>query len=276
MKQTMDRMTPRTEQAPRANKLVSTSSLIGSFRRDGFAVIPQLVSPDIVLRIRAVYDAMMDRKMGLGPAAGTRSERTIREIMMPSSQHPLFRNNAALDAGRQVARELLGVSNPVPVFDLLIYKEPGQLAETPWHQDFAYAMPDAEVGSPIPVDDHLQFWMALDDVDEANGCMHFIPSAYRLPLLEHDIRANGPQHLLAIRHPERALNLSLAIACPLKAGGATVHTHGTPHFTPGNSTSDRPRRAYVFKFAKAPVGLSPQELSPSCGQEATPDLLRLG
>ena len=136
---------------------------------------------------------------------------------------------------------------------MLIYKEPGQTAATPWHQDFSYSqMPTAPAGAAIPSDQTLQFWLALDDVDEENGCMHFIPGQHRAPLLEHYVaagEADYSQRLLAIRDPGDALDLRQAVACPLTAGGATVHNYGTPHFTPGNRTADRPRRAYIFNFS---------------------------
>lgn len=238
-------------------KRTHMTNLVESFRKDGFVVIPQLVNRSAIRQIGTVYDAMINSEIGADPADKSPGRRIIREVMMPSAHNPVFRDNAALDAGREVARELLSVDKPVLVFDLLIYKEPGQLAETPWHQDFAYAMPDAQAGSPIPVDDYLQFWLALDDVDEANGCMHFAPGVHHQPYLEHriaDWNTDNPQRLLAIRDPERLLDLDRAVACPLKAGGATIHNHGTPHFTPGNRTSDRRRRAYVFKFAKRPFG----------------------
>jgi ectoine hydroxylase-related dioxygenase (phytanoyl-CoA dioxygenase family) len=135
---------------------------------------------------------------------------------------------------------------------MLIYKEPGQVAETPWHQDFSYTlMPYAAAGSAIPADEVVQFWLALDDVDEENGCMHFIPGEHRRPMHEHYVAAGEPdysQRLLAIRDADAALDLGKAVACPLKAGGATVHNYGTPHYTSGNRSRDRPRRAYIFNF----------------------------
>jgi hypothetical protein len=39
-----------------------------------------------------------------------------------------------------------------------------------------------------------------------------------------------------------------AVACRLKAGGCTIHFPGTPHYTGGNSTPDKSRRAYIFSF----------------------------
>ncbi len=229
-----------------------TQEDVARFRRDGFLAIPDLADAATVAAIGAVYDAMLDGEIDVS-ATDNPLGMVTRQIMVPSLYHPLFRDNPALDAGREIARALLGVDDPKPVFDMLIYKEPGQHATTPWHQDFSYSeMPFAPAGSAIPNDEVVQFWLALDDVDVENGCMHFIPGAHRQPLLEHHVAGGDPdytQRLLAIRDPKHALALDKAVACPLKAGGATVHNYGTPHFTPGNLSSDRPRRAYIFNFA---------------------------
>jgi hypothetical protein len=226
---------------------------VEQFRRDGFLAIPRLADAATVARLGDVYDAMLRREIDVS-ATDNPLGMITRQIMHPSAYHPIFRDNAALAAGREVARALLGVDDPRPRFDMLIYKEPGQLATTPWHQDFSYSvMPTAAAGVAIPVDEVIQFWVALDDVDEENGCMHFIPGAHRQPLLEHYIAggaADYTQRLLAIRDAEHKLDLNRAVACPLGAGGATVHNYGTPHFTSGNRTADRPRRAYIFNYAR--------------------------
>jgi hypothetical protein len=225
---------------------------VARFRRDGFLVIPQLADAAAVADNARVYYAMLGGEIDVS-ATHHPLGLTTRQIMIPSAYHPIFRANPALDAARDIARTLLGVADPKPVFDMLIYKEPGQLATTPWHQDYSYAeMPFTPAGTAIPSDEYVQFWVALDDVDEENGCMHFVPGAHRAPLLDHVIAggdADYSQRLLAIRDPETALDLDAAVACPLKTGGATVHNYGTPHFTSGNHTTDRPRRAYIFNFS---------------------------
>jgi hypothetical protein len=232
-----------------------TSAEVERFRQDGFLVFPRLVDQATVARLGAVYDAMLDGRIDVS-ATDNPLGMVTRQIMVPSLYDPIFRDNPALDAGREIARALLGAPEPVPVFDMLIYKEPGQLAETPWHQDFSYAqMPFTPAGVAIPTDEYVQFWVALDDVDEENGCMHFIPGAHRQPLLPHYIAGGDEdysQRLLAVEDPKQMLDLDRAVACPLKAGGATVHNYGTPHFTSGNLTTDRPRRAYIFNFASKP------------------------
>lgn len=63
-------------------------------------------------------------------------------------------------------------------------------------------------------------------VDVDNGCMHFVPGQHREPLLEHYVAGGEPTEegrMLAIKEPERVLELAKVVACPLRAGGATVH-----------------------------------------------------
>ena len=82
--------------------------------------------------------------------------------------------------------------------------------------------------------------------------MHFAPILHTQPLIAHVVAGGDPDdpgRLLAIDEPERRLDLSLAVAAPLPAGGCTIHSYGTPHYTPPNRSSDRPRRAYIFNLA---------------------------
>src|ERR1700761_4599808 len=106
---------------------------IDQFRRDGFLAFPRLVDDATVAALGAVYSAMLSGAIDVS-ATDNPLGRVTRQIMMPSAYHPIFRDNAALDAGRRIARDLLGVDDPKPIFDMLIYKEPGHAATTPWHQ----------------------------------------------------------------------------------------------------------------------------------------------
>jgi ectoine hydroxylase-related dioxygenase (phytanoyl-CoA dioxygenase family) len=134
-------------------------------------------------------------------------------------------------------------------YEMLIYKPPGHPHATPWHQDAAYAhSPHAPAGTPITLES-IQFWVALDDADEENGCMHFVPGHHTRPLLAHRVAsgaASEDHRLLVLVDPDAQLDLSRVVACPLPAGGATLHSYGTPHYTPPNRSADRPRRAYIF------------------------------
>jgi ectoine hydroxylase-related dioxygenase (phytanoyl-CoA dioxygenase family) len=221
------------------------------YRRDGFAVVPQLADPDTLAAFREIYDGMLD---GTIPCPGTDRELggLTRQIMMPHLHHPLFAQNPALDVARDLARDLTGVQDPQFLFSMLIYKPAGHPHDTPWHQDVSYSgRPFTPAGTKWPFDVICQFWLALDDVDETMGCMEFIPGEHLKPMHPHVVASGDPDdegRLLAIEAPELELPLQTAVRCPLPAGSATVHGYTTPHYT-GPNSGTRGRRAYIFSFA---------------------------
>jgi ectoine hydroxylase-related dioxygenase (phytanoyl-CoA dioxygenase family) len=224
-----------------------------AWQRDGFVVIERLIGEAALASLRAAYDDILSRRV---PAAGDRMLGGItRQVMMACTAHPAFRQNEALDEAAEIAEQLLG-EPPARTFDMLIDKPPGHPHATPWHQDMSYAgFPLAPAGAAIPLET-IQFWVALDDVDAENGCMHFLPGHHTRPLLAHRVAAGLPSEdsrLLELVDAERQVDLSRAVAAPLRAGGATLHSYGTPHYTPPNRTQDRPRRAFIFNLA--PLGL---------------------
>ncbi|MEM8747074.1 MAG: phytanoyl-CoA dioxygenase family protein [Actinomycetota bacterium] len=225
-----------------------TADQIDDFATDGFLVIDRIVDDEAVAELRTAYQRLLDDP---GIAAGDRQLGGItRQIMMPSLADPDFDENEVVDAVADVAEQIIG-GPVVRLFDMLIYKGPGHPHETPWHQDMAYAqMPFAPVGTftAAPL---LQFWVALDDADAENGCMHFIPGQHERPLLEHVVASGEPDddgRLLAIRDPDSALDMDQVVPAPLASGGCTVHAYGTWHFTPPNRSATRLRRAYILNF----------------------------
>lgn len=226
-----------------------TDDEVTSYHLRGFVEVDELVDRGAVDELRVAYDALIDAEV---PSAGDRLLGGLtRQVMLPSAAHPTFADNGALRAGMAVGAQLVG--EPVErVFDMLIFKPPLHPHETPWHQDMAYAgMPTAPAGSDIPLLT-MQFWVALDDVDVENGCMHFVPGFHRRPLLAHRVAGGEPDdpgRLLALCDPDGELPLERAVAVPLRAGDCTVHSYGTPHHTPPNRSPDRPRRAYIFNLA---------------------------
>ena len=56
--------------------------------------------------------------------------------------------------------------------DNLIWKSPRGQQAISWHQDFAYWPLSAPMGITV--------WIALDDSDEDNGCVHVIPENHTL------------------------------------------------------------------------------------------------
>ena len=220
-----------------------------SWKRDGFLVRQTFADTSDLALLRAAFDEVLEAH-----APGDRMVGGVtRQVMVPSDTHPVFSDNPLLDRGREIVRQLSGQKGEVPrTFDMLIHKPAGHPHETPWHQDMSYAgMPTAPAGTP-PLEGLLQFWVPLDDVDEENSCMQFVPGHHQKPLLPHVV-ASGDRddsgRLLAIDDPSAHLDLSTRVVAEMPAGGVTVHGYCTPHYTGPNRTIDRPRRAYIFNLA---------------------------
>ena len=213
-------------------------------KSDGFQVISPMVSEACLGELRNAYDRLMT-----GSAKGYRLLGGLtKQVMQPNLDESVYEANEALEAGIEFAKSELGWQNPLKTYSQLLFKPPKHPHETPWHQDIAYLKhPFTKPGYPVK-NISIQFWLSLDGADEQNGCMHFIPGE-RQVTLPHYVASGDPNddsRLLAIEDLNH-IDLTAAIACPLPAGSASVHSEGTLHFTPANN-SDRPRRAYIFNL----------------------------
>jgi ectoine hydroxylase-related dioxygenase (phytanoyl-CoA dioxygenase family) len=115
-------------------------------------------------------------------------------------------------------------------YDQFLAKPPREGAPTCWHQDEAYWGRNLDERG-------ITCWLPLHDVDERNGCMHFVDRGHRDGVLPH----RQPEHVqsdLLLCEPDT----SRSVACPIRAGSVTFHHGKTPHMTPANA-SDAWRRA---------------------------------
>jgi ectoine hydroxylase-related dioxygenase (phytanoyl-CoA dioxygenase family) len=107
-----------------------------------------------------------------------------------------------------------------------------------WHQDYSYwtwTVPMA----------HLTCWIALDDVDESNGCLFYIPGSHRWGLVEKTALAGNMEAVRERLSLQQRADFDQKTPMLLRRGEASFHhpllMHGS--FTNG---SERPRRATVI------------------------------
>ena len=225
-------------------------AVVSAFQENGFTILPPLIDSSTLGEIRSVYDQLLAGELDTAWSRDSYLGDLTRQLVGPEHCHPLFRDNPALQAGRAIAAQLFDWE-PAFLYSQLLYKPAGHPHETPWHQDAAYThMPYSRAGSSVP-SVTAQFWLALDDADEENGCMHFHPPTQGRALLPHYVvsgEEDNPARLLGLVDATTHIDPASVRACPLPAGCATVHEGWALHYTPANR-SDRPRRAYIFNFA---------------------------
>ncbi|MCC6679716.1 MAG: phytanoyl-CoA dioxygenase family protein [Phycisphaeraceae bacterium] len=134
----------------------------------------------------------------------------------------------------ELVRLFLNGREPLLATDQIFLKPPRQGSAKPYHQDNAYFRCE-------PAECLVTAWIALDDVDESNGCLRYIDGSQNQPILPH-ARVPGQQWNLT---PDPALiDLSRESLAPVGKGGVVFH-HGNVLHTSHRNESDRWRRAYA-------------------------------
>jgi ectoine hydroxylase-related dioxygenase (phytanoyl-CoA dioxygenase family) len=155
-----------------------TPQLVEDFRRDGFVVVPGLLSADE----RRRYGSAVDEAVGRRSKGDTRTlaqksryEQSFiqcqnlwedSESVRPLTFHPLLAETAA---------RLLGVGAVRLWHDQALYKEPGG-RETDPHQDQPYW--------PIVETNTITAWIPFDGSTLETGAMGYLPGSHRLGVRE--------------------------------------------------------------------------------------------
>ena len=106
-----------------------------------------------------------------------------------------------------------------------------------WHQDYSYWIRTQPM-------QHLTCWIALDDANEENGCLHYIPQSHEWDLLPITGLAGDMESIKSVLNPLQFEKFKPK-PVPLKKGYATFHHPLTIHGSFENRSAF-PRRAVVL------------------------------
>ncbi len=225
---------------------------LAHFREHGFLRLERFMAADELAWVRAIYDRLFAERAGWGRGdqfdlAGAdhpEARPRLPQLMNPAAYAPELGQAAFRRAAWELARQLLGEGAEAGD-EHAILKPAGDGAETPWHQDQAYWDPAFDYEA-------LSVWTPLQEASPENGCLWFVPGSHRGGVvphhsISHDVRVHG----LETEDVDRAS----AVACPLPAGGCTIHHCRTLHYAGPNLTG-QPRRAYILTFRRPPVRLA--------------------
>lgn len=222
-----------------------TDQQIQSFNQQGFLGLERITSDEDVASLRASYDRIFARRAGRDEGfqfdlAGTDEDDAqagLPQILMPSKYAPEMNDSELLRNATVIAKQLLGEEARCTIAHAIL-KPARDGAETPWHQDAAYWNPDVIARS-------ISIWVPLQEVTVENGCMQFVPGSHKLDVLPHRSIGGDPRvHGLEL-DPSARHYVESPVACPLPAGGCTIHGGYTLHYAGPNRT-DEPRRALIL------------------------------
>ncbi|MGZ8765104.1 MAG: phytanoyl-CoA dioxygenase family protein [Acidimicrobiia bacterium] len=215
--------------------------LVAEFARDGFVVVPDLLTDDELSRFAAAVDdavAARQRDDHRTLEEKSRYEQSFQQCMnlwednpavLPLTFHPRL--------GR-VAAELLGAGAVRLWHDQALYKETGG-RETDPHQDHPYW--------PIAEHDQVTAWIPFDGSSRDAGAMAYVPGSHRVGLDRFvDIfGVFGPEPEDILAHPDLASTEPVLVEVP--RGGVAFHHGLTVHLARPNST-DSVRRVHTMIY----------------------------
>lgn len=220
-------------------KLVSEDK-VDFYRENGFVKVDNVLSDDEVVELREYMEEAMFWEQGRSHKSDKKGGSYYRVL---NQKVNAWRDHAGLckyTFHPRISRLALQVSggNGIRFFhDHILWKMPEDSKETPWHQDFPY----------WPMNEHGAFsiWIALDDVDEENGCMMFVPKSHKIGNF-NPINLADPQDIYDYAKGT-GIEEQQPVIARMKAGSCTFHNGLTFHYAHPNKTA-KPRRALAIIY----------------------------
>lgn len=238
LRQSTEQATSRPDGRPATAAHAVDNGLRGRFDLDGFVALPGFVSGDGLVELQERLARFLHESVPRMPREAVYYEDRDNSSSLKQLQHvehfdPWFSSLLGIGRFRELAETLLGEA-VVPQNLQYFNKPPGVGQPTPAHQDGYYFQLRPCVA--------LTMWLALDDVDEENGCVRYVRGSHRRGLRAHArTRTLGfSQGIAEYPTPE---DVNGEIACPARPGDLLAHHALTIHRADGNSSPTRSRRA---------------------------------
>ena len=206
-----------------------TDAQIAQYQQEGFLVLGRVLDDETLEALR-----VEESRFRNNPEPAPHELTIFRSQLCPHSEtmRRVCTQGAQVDYARQlVAPDLCYWYNQ---FVTKLPDGDSGKSEFPWHQDNHYLHINPATNATI--------WIALDDVDEHNGCVWMMPQTHQNGLLDHSTK-EGTWHQQVMAEGD-------GVAAVLKAGEAIAFTGLTLHRSKLNH-SDAPRRALLLAYADA-------------------------
>ena len=213
------------------------------FDSDGFAAIRGFVAADELVKLSARVDRFIRVVVPRMSAEHVFYEdkndtSTLKQLQHIYHYDPWFNNLFTAGKFRDLADLLL--DGPVVPKNLQYFNKPPCIGRpTPPHQDGHYFMLD-----PCHA---LTMWLALDDVDDENGCVRYVRGSHARGMRPHERTETLGFSQGIVDYPSDQDELD-EVACPASPGDLLVHHAMTIHRADGNRSAIRSRRALGFIY----------------------------
>jgi phytanoyl-CoA hydroxylase len=212
-----------------------------TFDRDGYGVIRGLLPPSEVEALNAYLDRYIAEVLPRLPSDAAFYEvrgqpGTLMRLQNLQDHDGPCRDLLISERFVRLAEDLL--EDGVVIKDVALFNKPARVGKlTPPHQDGFYAM--------LEPNEALTIWIALDPVDEANGCLRYVRGSHRYGMRPHQ-KSNVLGFSQGITDFGQEDHETEVAVCA-EPGDAVIHHSMTIHRADPNP-SERTRRALGFVY----------------------------
>ena len=207
------------------------------FRRDGYVFLRQFLSAEEVAEVHESMARVVRDVVPTMPAKQVYYEdiddpSTLKQLQQLHSHDDLFRE---MFEGRFKELAAVLLEGPVDGKNMQYFNKPPRIGKaTPPHQDGYYFM--------INPSEAVTMWLALDVVDEENGCVHYVKGSNHTGFRPHG-RTGTLGFSQGITDFGTAEDQKLDVSFPAQPGDLLVHHCDTIHYANGNTSQNRTRKA---------------------------------
>lgn len=216
-----------------------TAVEIDRYNRQGFLEPRQILPPSEAADLRSYFDDLLQQVLDADDNRNSYSINTYHLVC--ERLHDLV-TDARITA---LAADLLG-QEIVCWGSHFFAKLPGDGKEVPFHQDAVYW--------PMTPSRSVSVWLAIDDTDDENAAMAFIPGSHTDGPLRHHIRDLDGSRVLGQEVDSQEIEGRLQYVNAMPAGHASLHSDMLLHGSPANS-SIRRRAGLTLRYVGADVRL---------------------
>lgn len=233
---------------------IVSRELIEKFRRDGFVVVPDLLTEEELKKFGAAVDrAVRDRARNDHRKLEEKSpyEQSFTQCMNLWEDHPEVLPLTFHPKISEVATILIGVPALRLWHDQALYKDAGGRYTEP-HQDQPYW--------PMDETDTLTAWIPFDGSTHETGCMGYVPGSHLVGLRKFVNIFTADERVKILEEPEISGVPPVYVEVPR---GAVAFHHGlTVHLAKPNR-SNRTRRVHTMIYFRDGATRTKPYLHPS-------------
>ncbi|MEO9474358.1 MAG: phytanoyl-CoA dioxygenase family protein [Cyclobacteriaceae bacterium] len=224
-------------------KTVISDEQIAQFKKDGFVILRDVISQEMILKIQDECERFIKEKDAEMDAKGVE----VDEINHKGKRYFIAMKNKSSQPMQELlfGKEMEAITRAILGEDVYLFleqfvvKAADKGMKFSWHQDSGYVKQEH--------DPYLSCWMPLDDVTEDNGTVYLLPysEAGTDKVIEH-VLEEGTNDRIGY-HGD---NPGVAAVC--KKGDIALFSSTCFHRSGSNNT-DKSRRVLLMQYSTAPI-----------------------